>query len=64
MEQSSESWRDNGPYALCPPGAVTRVELWPVPDLGWLDDLEPPPSSNGPTALRGDALLQALAALR
>jgi hypothetical protein len=33
-------------------------------DMEWLDSFEPAPSSNGPAALRGDALVLALAALR
>jgi hypothetical protein len=64
VDQSSESRRLHGPYAVCPPGATTRVEEWPVPDMGWLESVEPPPSSNGPPALRGDALALALATLR
>ena len=45
---------------------MTRVAEWPLPDMaifdGGLD--QPPPSSNGPAALRGEALVLALAALR
>jgi len=35
-----------------------------APEMAGLDSPEPPPSSNGPAALRGDVLARALAALR
>jgi len=63
-DQSSESRRIHGPYAVCAPGATTRVDEWPLPETAWLEPSEAPPSSNGPTALRGDALARTLAALR
>ena len=56
MEESSESFREHGPYAVRPPGTVTPG---PVCDPDTLE-VEPPPSSNGPAALRGDALARAL----
>jgi hypothetical protein len=59
--QSSESFREHGPHAVRPPGAV--FEAPPPVDLSTLDTLPPPPSSNGPTALRGSALADALARL-
>jgi hypothetical protein len=59
VEQSSESFREHGPHAVRPPGSIVAAP--PVhPDAL---EVEPPPSSNGPTALRGAALAAALAKL-
>ena len=64
VDQSSESYRLHGPYAVCAPGVTSRVDEPLAIDMEWLDSFEPAPSSNGPAALRGDALVLALAALR
>ncbi len=60
--QSSNNFRQHGPNAVRPPGWV--FEPPPPPVRRWaVEDLEPPPSSNGPAALRGEALARALARL-
>ena len=61
---SSESRRIHGPYAVRASDAGELLAEWAEPTETWLDALEPPPSSRGPAALRGDALALALAALR
>jgi len=64
IDQSSESVRLHGPHAVRVAAAGT-LTLEPAPaDRGAWDPADPPPSSNGPTALRGEALVQALAGLR
>jgi len=60
VEQSSESFREHGPHAVRPAGVI--LEVVPRVDPDTLE-VEAPPSSNGPTALRGDALAEALARL-
>jgi hypothetical protein len=59
VKQSAESRRKYGPYAVRPPGTVFEA---PRVDPDTLE-VEPPASSNGPAALRGAALAEALARL-
>jgi len=68
LDPSSESRRLYGPYAVCHPTAVTRVAeamRAAIDAFALMDAIaaSEPPSSNGPDALRGDALVEALAAL-
>jgi hypothetical protein len=65
VDQSSESRRLHGPHAVCHPDAVTRrTSDAPAADWAWLDAIDLAPASNGPAALRGEALARALAAAR
>ncbi len=57
--QSSESFREHGPWAIRPPGTVFEAPRVDPESL----EAPPPPSSNGPAALRGAALAAALAKL-
>jgi len=57
--QSSDSFREHGPHAV---GRAERAAR-PAADAAQTLDESPPPSSGGPTALRGKALKRALAAI-
>ncbi len=64
MNQTSESFREHGPHAVRPAPSVRDVshaETVAARVNAELLDVEPPASSNGPAALRGDALMLALA---